>query len=235
MEKYEPQLRDLSIKAFSKIASIFLSGLSFVGALAVAGIMMAWAKPGSAAMLRIISRIVGPVKGPRINRLSVATVRSVATGVLGVAFIQALLFGIGFMFAGVPAAAPLALVVMLLGIMQLPAILVAVPVIIYVWSTGDFSVTINIVFTVYFLVAGLCDNVLKPMLLGRGVEAPMPVILIGAMGGMVTGGFIGLFLGAILLAVGYQIFMDWVNEGRDPSTEEPTQVESSGEAAPSGE
>jgi predicted PurR-regulated permease PerM len=137
MEKYQPQLREFSIKAFSKMASIFLSVLAFLAALAVAGFMMAWGKSGSMAMQRIISRVVGPEKGLRIQRLSIATTRSVATGVLGVAFIQALLFGIGFMLTSIPAAALLALLVMLLGIMQLPALLVALPVIAYLWSSGD--------------------------------------------------------------------------------------------------
>jgi predicted PurR-regulated permease PerM len=66
------------------------------------------------------------------------------------------------------------------------------------------------VWTIYLLVGGMADNVLKPMLLGRGVDAPMPVILIGALGGMVSSGIVGLFVGAVLLAVGYQVFMDWV-------------------------
>jgi predicted PurR-regulated permease PerM len=77
---------------------------------------------------------------------------------------------------------------------------------------GDASTTSNIIFTVYLLVAGLVDNVLKPMLLGRGVDVPMPIVLLGALGGMVSAGIIGLFIGAILLSVGYKVFMDWIDE-----------------------
>jgi predicted PurR-regulated permease PerM len=123
-----------------------------------------------------------------------------------------LLLGLGFIFAGVPGAGPLAILVMVLGIVQLPAALISIPVIIYLWVGGDASTTSNIIFTVYLLVAGLADNVLKPLLLGRGVDVPMPIILIGALGGMVSAGIIGLFIGAIVLAVGYKIFMDWVDE-----------------------
>ena len=100
---------------------------------------------------------------------------------------------------------------MVLGILQLPALLVSLPVIAYLWTAGDASTTSNVVFTIYLLVAGFADNVLKPLLLGRGVDAPMPIILIGALGGMVTGGLIGLFVGAVVLAVGYRIFMEWVD------------------------
>jgi predicted PurR-regulated permease PerM len=153
-------------------------------------------------------------------------VRSVAIGVIGVAFIQALLLGVGFIFAGVPGAGPLAIVVMVLGIVQLPATLVSIPVIIYLWVGGDASTTSNIIFTVYLLVAGLVDNVLKPMLLGRGVDVPMPIVLLGALGGMVSAGIIGLFIGAILLSVGYKIFMDWVDE-----TSENQEVEGSASAS----
>ena len=123
-----------------------------------------------------------------------------------------MILGIGFIWAGVPGAAVWALLVLLLGIAQLPALIVIVPVIGYIWWSSD-ATTMNIVYTIYLLVGGLADNVLKPMLLGRGVEAPMPVILLGALGGMVASGMIGLFIGAVLLAVGYQIFMNWVAEG----------------------
>jgi predicted PurR-regulated permease PerM len=130
-----------------------------------------------------------------------------------VAFIQALLLGIGFLFAGIPAAGVLALVVLLLGILQAPAVLVSLPAIGYLWWSGDGSTAMNVVWTAYLVIAGFADNVLKPLLLGRGVDVPMPVILLGALGGMVSGGIIGLFIGAVVLAVGYQLFMDWVEEG----------------------
>jgi len=104
-------------------------------------------------------------------------------------------------------------------------VLVSLPAIAYLWWSGDASTASNIFFTVYLLVAGMADNVLKPLLLGRGVDAPMPVILLGAMGGMVTSGIIGLFIGAVMLAVGYQIFMGWVDEGEESATAESGQTE----------
>jgi len=102
--------------------------------------------------------------------------------------------------------------VLVLGIVQLPPTLVAVPAIIYLWMGGDASTVSNVFFSVYLLLAGMADNVLKPMLLGRGVDVPMPIVLFGALGGMVSAGIIGLFIGAILLSVGYQLFIDWVAE-----------------------
>ena len=191
------------------------TALLFAGAFIISGVMMAFGKSGSRAMLRIFSRISGPVIGSELQSLSVATVRSVATGVLGVAFLQALLFGIGCLMAEIPAAGVLALIVFFMGILQMSGIFFALPAIIYMWMTGDASVTVKILLTIYLVFAGLADNVLKPLLLGRGVDVPMPVILIGALGGMVAAGFVGLFLGAILLAIGYRIFMRWVDEADD--------------------
>ena len=221
LEKVQPQLKNLSERLLSAAASTAGSVLLFLGSLIVAGIMMAYGEAGSQSMGKIMSRISGSVKGRQLQRLSTATVRSVATGVIGVAFIQALLLGLGFLWAGIPAAGVLAIVVLLIGIAQLPATIISLPVIAYIWWSGDASTTFNIVVTVYILVAGLADNVLKPVLLGRGVDAPMPVILLGALGGMVAAGIIGLFLGAVVLAVGYELFMDWVGEIEEDDGEVP--------------
>lgn len=204
------QLANLSKRALATAASTAGGVLLFLGSLIAAGIIMAFGESGSQATRSICVRITDPERGPRLQSLCTATVRSVATGVIGVAFIQALLLGVGFMLAGIPAAGVLAVVVMLIGILQLPALIISLPAIAYLWWSGDASTTSNIVFSIYLLLAGMADNVLKPLLLGRGVDAPMPVILLGALGGMVSAGIIGLFVGAVLLAVGYKLFMEWV-------------------------
>ncbi len=111
-----------------------------------------------------------------------------------------LLIGVGFIVKGVPGAGMLAIVILMLGIAQAPATLVTLPVIIYVFNAEGFTVA-TIIFAVYTFVAGLADNVLKPLLLGRGVDVPMPVVLIGALGGMVVKGIIGLFIGPVILGV----------------------------------
>ena len=211
IEKNHAQLTALSKKVLAATANTAGSVLMFLAALVVAGIIMVYGDSGDKAMRRISNRMVGPDRGSELQKLTVATVRSVATGVIGVAFIQALLLGLGFLVAGIPGAGVLAVLVMLLGIMQLPASIITLPAIAYLWWSGDASMTINILYTAYFLVAGMVDNVLKPLLLGRGVDAPMPVVLLGALGGMATGGIIGMFIGAVLLSVGYQIFVEWVD------------------------
>jgi predicted PurR-regulated permease PerM len=141
----------------------------------------------------------------------------VAQGVIGIACIQALLLGAGFILVGLPGAGIWALLVLLLGIVQIPAALVSLPTIVYVLTTHE-STTVAIMFTVYTFVAGSVDNILKPLLLGRGVDAPMPVVLLGALGGMASGGIIGLFLGSVMLTLGYQLFMTWVYSKNEEET-----------------
>jgi predicted PurR-regulated permease PerM len=217
VEENREQLRELIGSAVRIAASTAGAVLLFLGSLVIAGIIMAYGEAGSQALQRIFCRMIDPVRGPRLQRLSTATVRSVATGVVGVAFIQALLLGIGFIVGGVPAAGILALLVLLFGILQLPVVLISLPVIAYIWWAGDGSTVMNAIVTVYLVVAGLADNILKPMLLGRGVDVPMPVVLIGALGGMVMSGIVGLFVGAVVLAVGYEVFMAWV-DGSQPES-----------------
>jgi predicted PurR-regulated permease PerM len=211
LEELQPQLGNFSKFLLAQAASTAGAVALFLASLIVAGIMMAYGRSGSDAILRILTRLTGEAKGPRVHALATATTRSVATGVLGVAFIQAILLGIGFLWAGIPGAGILAIIALVLGIAQVPALIVSIPAIAYIWWGGDASLG-NILVTVYLVAATLADNVLKPILLGRGVDAPMPIILLGAIGGMIAAGIIGLFIGAVLLAVGYQIFMAWVEE-----------------------
>ena len=159
-----------------------------------------------------------PREAPSSRKLATATIRAVAQGVIGVAFIQAIIVGLCLLVAGVPWAGVLAMIVLVLAIAQLPALIVTLPAIGYIWWLGDYGTVEAIVYTVLLFVSGMVDNVLKPLMLGRGVDAPMPVILLGALGGMATGGILGMFVGATLLALGYQLFTGWVAVKRQAPT-----------------
>jgi predicted PurR-regulated permease PerM len=210
-QKLAPQIKDISRVLLGTITNLGKGLLVFVFALIIAGIVMAYGEKGSRSAVQIASRIFTPEKGPHNAMLCAATIRAVAQGVVGIAFIQMLLIGVAFAIKGIPGTGLLALAVLLLGILQLPATLITVPVIIYVFASEGPSV-VTIIFAIYVFIAGLADNVLKPLLLGRGVDVPMPVVLVGALGGMVTGGVIGLFIGPVALAVGYQLFWQWVED-----------------------
>ena len=210
IQSLEPKLGDLAKTALGIVASIGGALLLFLAAFIIAGIIMAFGQSGARSTRSIFDRIVGTGHGEEFFRLSTATIRAVALGVLGVAFIQAIVVGLVLLIAGVPFAGVLALIVLVLGIAQVPALLVTLPVIVYIWMSGDYSTVAAVSYTVLLFVAGMLDNVLKPLLLGRGVDAPMVVILLGALGGLATSGLLGMFVGATLLALGYQIFMWWV-------------------------
>lgn len=211
IQKFRPQIRELLLDLLARIAGIGAGFLLFIGALIIAGIMMAFGERGHRSAHRVAARIAGAERGDRLVELSTATIRTVAQGVIGIAFIQMLLVGVGFVLKGVPGAGLLALAVLVLGIIQVPATLITLPVIVYVFASEGASLT-TIAFAVYTILAGLADNLLKPLLLGRGVDVPMPVVLIGALGGMVVSGILGLFIGPIVLAVGYRLFWEWVGE-----------------------
>jgi|RhiMetStandDraft_4_1073278.scaffolds.fasta_scaffold06784_3 predicted PurR-regulated permease PerM len=227
--KLMPYIKSVGLTLLGKMADVGVGFLLFIGALIIAGVLMAYGQNGERSAMAITSRLSGPERGPRITELCTATIRAVAQGVVGIAFIQMMLVGVGFVLMGVPGAGLLAMVALLMGIMQLPVVVLTIPVIAYVFATEGTTLA-SVVFCIYSLITGMADNVLKPLMLGRGVDVPMPVILIGALGGMVSGGFIGLFIGPVALAVGYQLFWQWVDDQPPAEVEvdvvtEPAQLE----------
>jgi predicted PurR-regulated permease PerM len=206
----QPKIGELAGHALAMVASIGGAVLQFVAAVIIAGIIMAFGEAGDRSSRAIFERLAGEEHGAEFAHLATATIRSVAQGVIGIALIQAILVGLGLLVAGVPLAGVLALVVLVLGIAQVPALVVIGPAIVYLWASGDYSNAEAAGYSVLLGVAGMADNVLKPLMLGRGVDAPMPVILLGALGGMTSAGIRGMFVGATVLALGYQIFMGWV-------------------------
>jgi len=187
------------------IGTIFL----FVGSMIIAAFLLIGHK-GAVKFYKNLSRRLMGDKGDEWAKLSTLTVRSVVNGVLGVAIIQAIFALIGMTLMGIPLAVVWAVIIMFLTIIQLPALIIIAPMIAYVFSQG--SGTAEIVFSIYMLIVGASDGVLKPMLMGRGVDVPMLVILIGAIGGMMLMGMIGLFVGAVIFALAYTLFGFWMNE-----------------------
>lgn len=216
----QPKIGELAKHLLAIVAGLGGKMLLFLVSFVVAGIIMAFGRPGGRATRTIFERVVGTERGGEFAQLATGTIRAVAAGVIGIAGIQALLVGLVLLFAGIPWAGVLSLVVLVLGIAQLPVILITLPVIGYIWYSGDYSTVGAISDTVLLIVAGTIDNVLKPLMLGRGVDAPMPVILLGALGGMASSGILGMFIGATLLALGYQIFTRWVEENPDNRSSE---------------
>lgn len=210
VQSLQPKIGELAHKALGMVAGIGGGLLLFLGSFIIASIVMAYGEAGSHGSRAIFQRVAGSERGEALADLSTATIRAVALGVIGVAFIQAILVGLVLLVAGVPAAGLLSIIALVLGIAQVPALVVTAPAVIYIWSSGAYSHSAAITYTVILLVAGMADNVLKPLMLGRGVNVPMPVILFGALGGMASRGILGMFVGATALALGYEIIKGWL-------------------------
>jgi predicted PurR-regulated permease PerM len=189
----------------SSMAVLFLSVI-------IAGFMMLKAEAAIDFLKKLFSRLAGE-RGEEILQTAGVTVKNVAKGILGVAFIQFILAGAIFLIAGIPFAGLWALCVLVLAILQLPSALVIIPVIIYLFASVDLVPAI--LYAVGLLIVSLLDNILKPILMGKGASVPMLVIFIGAIGGFIFSGFIGLFTGAIILSVGYNLMINWVAGEQD--------------------
>ena len=222
VKSMQPKVGELARQGLSLVASIGGTMLLFLASFLVASIVMAYGESASRGGRALLDRIAGPTRGEHLATLSIATIRTVALGVIGVAAIQALLIGLALLMAGVPAAGVLAIIVLVLAIAQVPATVVTIPVIVYIWASGNYSHGAAITYSIVLLVAGLVDNVLKPIMLGRGVDVPMPVILFGALGGLATGGILGMFVGATVLALGWELVKNWMatNPPADPTPSE---------------
>jgi predicted PurR-regulated permease PerM len=213
-KQYAPQLASFSRRVVGAAGSMVTTVLGLLLAVVFAAIMLAYAEKVRAFTLALLARITGNrARAKHYMDVIGATVRSVANGVIGVAFVQALLCGIGFFAIGIPGAGILSLVAMALGVVQVPVILVTLPAIIYGFAVK--STTVAILFTVWFIIAGLSDAFLKPLMIGHGLEVPMPVILLGVIGGVIAYGLVGLFIGAVLLSVGWVLLLEWLGSSKD--------------------
>lgn len=220
LAKYGPMLRKPVAGLASLAGRLAAAELQFVLSFAIAAVLVAYGAGLAEFARRLLQLVTGSrAWGERLVGLTAATIRGVALGIVGVAVVQSALLAVGFFAIGLPGAGLLTLAVLLLGIVQVPATLLTLPIIIYVFATEPTGTAI--IFAVWTVVAGLSDNVLKPLMLGRGLEAPMPIIFIGVIGGMITDGLLGLFVGPVILAVTYVLFTEWL---RNQSTDSPAPI-----------
>ncbi len=204
---FAPQIKAVIPGLLSASAGIGLTGLQFGFSIVVAGVLLGNAETAYELTNSLAKRVFGD-KGPEFQQLIGSTIRSVTTGIVGVALIQSVLAGVGFVVAGLPGAGLWAVMFLIAAVLQV-GVLVLVPAVIYVFMIS--SVTKAVIFLVWCLVVALVDNVLKPLLLGRGIAVPIVVVFLGAIGGFVAMGIIGLFIGAIILSVGYKLSLAWLD------------------------
>jgi predicted PurR-regulated permease PerM len=204
-----PYLKPIGSKLLSMSQSVAVGLLEFIGSIVIAGFLYS---PGPRILdfIRVLLRRVLGHESQEMVQLIGSTIRNVARGVVGIALLQSLLAGIGFVVAGVPAAGLLTFLALLLGVVQIGPSILLIPVVIWSWMTMDPLSALA--FTAYMLPVGLADNILRPVVMARGLATPMPVILVGVIGGMIAYGISGLFVGPIVLAVLWALVQEWAAE-----------------------
>ena len=206
--RYMPQITKWGERILESLASTGLGIIAFAASIIISGFFLMYFEKSSESGKKFFRKIAGE-RGEEFLEISVTTMRNVAVSVLGVAVIQTTLLGIGLIFAEIPLAGFWILVILIMTIAQIPTILFTIPVIIYMFSFKDPLPAA--LWSVYLIVMGFLDNVLKPIFMGKGSAVPMPVIFLGAIGGFAGYGFIGLFLGAMLLSLAYKLYIAWVS------------------------
>jgi predicted PurR-regulated permease PerM len=205
--EFDDEIKGVTRWFISMVAGAGLAILVFVFSIILAGVFLTAAGGAKEAVVNIFSRLAGE-HGPQLTELSVATVKSVVTGILGIALIQTILAGLGFVAMDIPGAGVLAFICLILAIVQIDILIILIPLSILAFSTSGTAAAIA--FLVWNIAVGLLNNVLKPILLAKGVDAPMAVIFIGAIGGLILSGIIGLFVGAVVMVLGYTLFTAWL-------------------------
>lgn len=206
--KYSEQIKEYGAILLIALAGFSKGILSFIVSIIIAGVLLVYADSSEAVTKKIFGKLVGK-NSENFAEITVLTIRNVVKGILGVAFIQAAMIGVGFFIAGVPFAGLWTILCLILAIVQIGVGPIAIPVVIYMFSVSD--TTTAVILAIWIGITLVSDNVLKPILLGRNAPAPMLVIFLGAIGGFLYNGFIGLFLGAIILTIGYKLFMMWLD------------------------
>lgn len=206
VRQFAPQLKAAIPGVVSVSAGISLTVLQLVLSVLLAGGLLANARVGYELTRSLAERLSG-TRGPEFQELVGSTIRSITSGILGVAVIQTILASLGFLLVGLPGASLWIVIFLFAAILQVGG-LVLIPAVIYVFAVA--TTTRALVFMIWCVIVGALDNFLKPILLGRGVSVPTLIVFVGALGGFITMGIVGLFIGAVVLCVAYKLFLAWL-------------------------
>ena len=179
----------------------------FIFSIIISGVFLCYAKESADYARKFFSRLINS-SSLDVSALAAVTIRNVVRGILGVALIQSLCAAAGFFLAGIPYAGIWTLLCLILAIIQIGILPVTIGVLIYIWTTGN--TTTAILLTIWMIPVGLLDNILKPLMMGKGAPVPMLIIFLGSLGGFMFSGFVGLFTGAVILSLGYRLFDVWL-------------------------
>jgi predicted PurR-regulated permease PerM len=208
LAKVAPQLKPIGSSLLQIAAGAGTGAIKFFIAIIIAGFLYSPAPLLADAIIKFSRRLAS--RGEEFVQLAGATIRAVSRGVIGISALQAFFAGLGLMVAGIPGASLITSAVLILGIIQIGPSIVLIPLIIWSWTAME--TTSALLFTIYMIPVNLLDNALRPFVMGRGLRTPILVILIGVIGGTISYGITGLFLGPIILAVIWELLVAWIGE-----------------------
>jgi len=214
-QRLQPYLDDAARWAAATLGGFGALLLNFILVVVVAAILFMKGETTAEGVMRVARRLAGE-RGERVCAVATRAIRAVALGVVVTALVQALLGGIGLALCGVPLAPLLTAAIFLLSVAQLGAILVLVPSVLWLFWTGD--TTWGVVLAVWTVFVGNIDNVIRPILIQREAKLPLLLVFVGVVGGLLAFGLMGVFVGPVLLAVVYQLLIEWVREGEPQAT-----------------
>jgi predicted PurR-regulated permease PerM len=205
--KFSPQIKSALPNVLAASADVGSTLLQFLLSIVVSCGILANAKAAAALVRSLMIRLFAD-QGPEYQLLIGTTIRSVTFGIMGVAVIQTVCAALGFFILGLPGASVWTIAFLFAAILQI-GVLVLIPAVVFAFMVA--SKTAAILFLIWCIFVGLMDNVLKPLLLGRGSTTPVLVVFLGVIGGFIAMGIIGLFVGAVVLSVGYKLFLAWIH------------------------
>ncbi len=210
LDRFTPQLKPVGVWVLSNLTKVGLEIIFFIIAILVAGVLLVLEEKGRDFLNKLAFRLSGE-GGSELIQLTGSTVRNVTQGIIGVALIQSILAGIALLLAGVPHAGVWSFLTLIIVIIQIPILVILGPIAIYLFSYGETHVAV--IFLIWSIILMVIDTPLRALFFRRGAITPMPIIFFGAIGGLIQLGIIGLFIGAVVLALGYKFFLYWLNDG----------------------
>lgn len=215
LAKYAHQVLEIAKVVFGQVLGLGMGLLGMALSVVIMGVLFVPGPDLAKGLQKFGNRVFAP-RGGEFVVLAGATVRNVTKGVIGVAAIQAVVVWVLLKVFGIPSAATLALICLILSIIQLGPGIVLIPVIIYAWSSMSGGAALAM--TILAVPTTIMDSFLRPIFISKGLDTPMLVILIGVLGGMMAYGLVGIFIGPVLLAVFYELFVLWIDT--DPEADE---------------
>jgi len=209
LQQYPEQVKSASNYILELVTSSGKAIVLFIFSIVISGVFLCYAAESAEYAKKFFGRLINSSQFDT-SSIAAITIRNVVRGILGVALIQSLCAGAGFFVAGIPYAGIWTLLCLVLAIVQIGILPVTLGVLIYIWTSG--STTTAILLTIWMIPVGLLDNILKPIMMGKGAPVPMLIIFLGSLGGFMYSGFVGLFTGAVILSLGYRLFDIWLKE-----------------------